>query len=114
MGGLSNFNEARAATDLEVLGNVILTNSTGDIQLPLTGFNMVRSSGDANYNVRVRDSQGIWEFKNRKVNCWNPSNDAQGTELVRQETPNNDNGVRIGTVGGRTRASRNVKNRNYW
>ena len=33
----------------------------------------------------------------------NPGNDSQGTELVIQETPNNDNRVRIGTTGGAAR-----------
>ena len=34
IGGVSNFNEARVATDLEVIGNLDLTSSTGDIQVP--------------------------------------------------------------------------------
>ena len=39
-----------------------LTNITGDIQLPAAKIDMFRNSGDANYNVRVRDTQGVLEF----------------------------------------------------
>ena len=65
VGGVSNFNQARVANDLEIIGNLNLTNITGDIQLPTTGVDMFRNSGDANYNLRVRDTQGVFEFKNR-------------------------------------------------
>ena len=36
VGGVSNFNQARVAIDLEVIGNLDLTSSTGDIQVPTT------------------------------------------------------------------------------
>ena len=74
VGGLSNFNQARVATDLEVIGNLDLTSSTGDIQIPVAGMDIHRSSGDSNYSLRVRDSQGVYEFRNRTFNCLNASN----------------------------------------
>ena len=51
--------------NLKVDGNVDLTSSTGDIQVPTTGIDIFRNSGDANYNLRVRDTQGVFEFRNR-------------------------------------------------
>ena len=65
VGGVSNFNQARVANDLEVISNFNLTNITGDIQLPTTGVDMIRNSGGGNYNLRVRDTQGVFEFENR-------------------------------------------------
>ena len=53
----------RAATDLEVIGNLNLTCSTGDIQVPTTGMDIHRSSGDSNYSLRVRDGQGVSDFR---------------------------------------------------
>ena len=79
VGGVSNFNQARVATDLEVIGNLDLTSSTGDIQIPTTGMDIHRSSGDSNYSLRVRDGQGVFEFRNRTFNCLNASNTGIGT-----------------------------------
>ena len=55
-------NNAIIRGDLRVDGNMGLTNITGDIQLPAARIDMFRNSGDANYNVRVRDTQGVLEF----------------------------------------------------
>ena len=73
-----------------------LTSSTGDIQLPTSGFDMFRNSGDANYNLRVRDTQGVFEFKNRNFRCMNPSNPANGTEMILHDT-GGDYRLRIGS-----------------
>ena len=54
VGGVSNLKQARVATDLEVIGSLDLTSSTGDIQIPTTGMDIHRSSGDSNYSLRVR------------------------------------------------------------
>ena len=97
VGGVSNFNQARVANDLEVIGNLNLTNITGDIQLPTTGVDMFRNSGDANYNLRVRDTQGVFEFKNRNFRCMNPSNPANGTEMILHDT-GGDYRLRIGST----------------
>ena len=84
VGGLSNFNQARVATDLEVIGNLDLTSSTGDIQIPVTGMDIHRSSGDN--SLRVRDGQGVFEFRNRTFNCLNASNTGIGTLMELQNT----------------------------
>ena len=96
VGGLSNFNQARVATDLEVIGNLDLTSSTGDIQIPLTGMDIHRSSGDSNYSLRVRDGQGVFEFRNRTFNCLNASNTGIGTLMELQNT--NTAEIRVGSA----------------
>ena len=82
--------------NLKLDGNLDLTSSTGDIQLPTSGFDMFRNSGDANYNLRVRDTQGVFEFKNRNFRCMNPSNPANGTEMILHDT-GGDYRLRIGS-----------------
>ena len=86
VGGTSNFNNLRTGGNLTVIGNVHLTSSTGDIQVPVSGMDIVRNSGDANYNLRIRDTQGVWEFRNRNLRCMNPSNPANGTEMILHDT----------------------------
>ena len=92
-----------SVNDLSVNGvatftdNIDLTSSTGDIQVPVTGMDIVRASGDANYNLRIRDTQGVWEFKNRQLRCMNPSNPANGTEMILHDT-GNDYRLRIGST----------------
>ena len=82
--------------NLKVDGNLDLTNNTGDIQLPTAGIDMFRNSGDANYNLRVRDTQGVFEFRNRQFRCMNPSNPANGTEMILHDT-GGDYRLRIGS-----------------
>ena len=96
VGGVSNFNQARVATDLEVIGNLDLTSSTGDIQIPTTGMDIHRSSGDSNYSLRVRDGQGVFEFRNRTLNCLNASNTGIGTLMELQNT--NTAEIRVGSA----------------
>ena len=96
VGGVSNFNQARVATDLEVIGNLDLTSSTGDIQIPTTGMDIHRSSGDSNYSLRVRDGQGVFEFRNRTFNCLNASNTGIGTLMELQNT--NTAEIRVGSA----------------
>ena len=96
VGGVSNFNQARVATDVEVIGNLGLTSSTGDIQIPTTGMDIHRSSGDSNYSVRVRDGQGVLEFRNRAYNCLNASNTGIGTLMELQNT--NTAEIRVGSA----------------
>ena len=84
VGGVSNFNQARVATDLEVIGNLDLTGSTGDIQVPTTGMDIHRSLGDSNYSLRVRDGQAVFEFRNRAFNCLSASNTGIGTLMELQ------------------------------
>ena len=82
--------------NLRVDNNIDLTNNTGDIQLPTAGIDMFRNSGDANYNLRVRDTQGVFEFRNRNFRCMNPSNPANGTEMILHDT-GGDYRLRIGS-----------------
>ena len=82
--------------NLRVDNNIDLTNNTGDIQLPTAGIDMFRNSGDANYNLRVRDTQGVFEFRNRQFRCMNPSNPANGTEMILHDT-GGDYRLRIGS-----------------
>ena len=97
VGGVSNFNNVRTGGDLTVIGNVNLTSSTGDIQVPVSGMDIFRNSGDANYNLRIRDTQGVWEFRNRNLRCMNPSNPAVGTEMILHDT-GGDYRLRIGST----------------
>ena len=96
VGGVSNFNEARVATNLQVIENLDLRSSTGDIQVPTTGMDIHRSSGDSNYTLRVRDGQGIFEFRNRTFNCVNASNPGIGTLMELQNT--NTAEIRVGSA----------------
>ena len=97
VGGVSNFNNVRTGGDLTVIGNVNLTSSTGGIQVPVSGMDIFRNSGDANYNLRIRDTQGVWEFRNRNLRCMNPSNPAVGTEMILHDT-GGDYRLRIGST----------------
>ena len=71
VGGTSNFDVIRSATRLDLIG---------DMYVKGTGRDIVRPSGDANYTLRVRDTQAVWEFRNRNFRCMNPSNPSTGTE----------------------------------
>ena len=83
--------------DLNPSNNVKISNLTiGDITVPNTGSDIIRNSGDANYTLRVRDTQGVWEFRNRNFRCMNPSNPANGTEMIIHDT-GNDYRLRIGS-----------------
>ena len=88
------FHQAKVATDLEVTRNLDLKSSTGDIQVPTTGTNIHSSSGDSNYSPRVRDSQGVFEFRNRTFNCLNASITGIGTLMKLQNTSTAE--VRVG------------------
>ena len=96
VGGVSNFKPARVETDLEVIGNLDFTSSTGDIQVPTTGMNIHRSSGDSNYSLRVRDGQGVIEFRSRTFNCLNASDTGIGTLMELQNT--NTAEIRVGSA----------------
>ena len=87
--------------NLRVDNNIDLTNSSGEIQLPTTGIDMFRDTGDANYNLRVRDTQGVFEFRNRNFRCMSPSNPANGTEMILHDT-GGDYRMRIGSTSTAT------------
>ena len=88
VGGTSNFDVIRSATRLDLIG---------DMYVKSTGSDIVRPSGDANYTLRVRDTQAVWEFRNRNFRCMNPSNPANGTEMIIHDT-GNDYRLRIGST----------------
>ena len=87
VGGTSNFDVIRSATRLDLIG---------DMYVKATGSDIVRPSGDANYTLRVRDTQAVWEFRNRNFICMNPCNPANGTEMIIHDT-GNDYRLRIGS-----------------
>ena len=87
--------------NLRVDNNIDLRNPSGEIQLPATGIDMFRDTGDANYNLRIRDTQGVFEFRNRQFRCMNPSNPANGTEFILHDT-GGDYRMRIGSISTAT------------
>ena len=89
-------NDAIFRQNLRVDNNIYLTNSTGEIELPTAGIDMFRNTGDANYNLRIRDTQGVFEFRNRNFRCMNPSNPNNGTEMILHDT-GGDYRLRIGS-----------------
>ena len=52
-------------------GNIEFSN----VILPAIGADFLRPSGNSSYNLRIRDFQGIWEFRNRTLTCRNASNE---------------------------------------
>ena len=79
--------DSLTALDLNSSDSVKIQSLTlGDITVPTTGSDIIRNSGDANYTLRVRDTQGVWEFRNRNLRCMNPSNPANGTEMILHDT----------------------------
>ena len=86
--GTSNFDVIRSATRLDLIGEMYVKG---------TGSDIVRPSGDSNYTLRVRDTQAVWEFRNRNFRCMNPSNPAVGTEMILHET-GGDYRLRIGST----------------
>ena len=87
VGGTSNFDVTRSATRLDLIG---------DMYVKATGSDIVRPSGDANYTLRIRDIQAVWEFRNRNFRCMNPDNPANGTEMIIHNT-GNDYRLRTGS-----------------
>ena len=88
------------ATSDDSISNLSL-NPSGNIEfsnaiVPTTGGDIIRESGDANYTLRVRDTQGVWEFRNRNFRCMNPANPANGTEMIIHDT-GGDYRLRIGS-----------------
>ena len=88
------------ATSDDSIANLIL-NPAGNIEfsnviLPAVGADLYRASGDTSYNIRIRDLQGIWEFRNRTLTCRNASNENLDTLMEIQSLGQGQ--VRIGTA----------------
>ena len=88
VGGTSNFDVIKSATRLDLIG---------DMYVKGTGSDIVRPSGDANCTLRVRDTQAVWEFRNRNFRCMNPSYPSTGTEMILHDT-GGDYRLRIGST----------------
>ena len=90
--------DSLTALDLNPSDSVKIQNlALGDITVPATGSDIIRNSGDANDTLRARDTQGVWEFRNRNLRCMNPSNPANGTEMILHDT-GGDYRLRIGST----------------
>ena len=70
---------------------LILDNDTITMPINSNGLIMIRNSGNAWPTLTIKDGQGQWRCLNRKFNCLSAGNVNNGTEMVLQETPNNDN-----------------------
>ena len=54
--------------DLNPSNNVKIQNLIiGDMTVPNTGSDIIRNIGDANYTLRVRDTQAVWEIETLDV-----------------------------------------------
>ena len=62
VGGLSNFNEARVATDLEVVGDLNLGGATANIN-NATGINFNKNTNDASQVFRVGNDVAYMLFR---------------------------------------------------
>ena len=76
-------------------------NPSGNIEcsnviLPTIGADLYRPSGNSSYNLRIRDFQGIWEFRNRTLTCRNASNENLDTLMEIQSLGQGQ--VRLGTA----------------
>ena len=82
------FTNTRFDGDCEMYGDTMT--------IKTTGLDIYRPSGNSSYNLRIRDLQGVFEFRNRTFNCVNASNPALGTLMEIQNT--NTAEVRIGSA----------------
>ena len=67
-----------------------------NVILPAIGADLYRPSGNTSYNLRIRDLQGIWEFRNRTLTCRNASNENLDTLMEIQSLGQGQ--VRTGTA----------------
>ena len=66
-----------------------------DMTVPTLGTDIIRPPGNTSYTLRVRDYQGIWEFRNRTLTCRNASNENLDTLMEIQSLGQGQ--VRLGT-----------------
>ena len=67
-----------------------------DMTVSSLGLDLVRPSGNTTYTLRVRDYQGMWEFRSRTLTCRNSSNKNLDTLMEIQSLGQGQ--VRIGTA----------------
>ena len=77
---------------LNPAGNIEFSN----VILPAVGADLYRPSGNTSYNLRIRDLQGIWEFRNRTLTCRNASNENLDTLMEIQSLGQGQ--IRLGTA----------------
>ena len=77
---------------LNLAGNIEFSN----VILPAVGADLYRPSGNTSYNLRIRDLQGIWEFRNRTLTCRNASNENLDTLMEIQSLGQGQ--IRLGTA----------------
>ena len=73
-------------------GNIEFSN----VILPTTGADLYRPSGNSAYNIRIRDFQAMWEFRNRTLICRNGSN--ENLEALMEIQSFGAGQVRLGTA----------------
>ena len=88
------------ATSDDSIANLRL-NPAGNIEfcnviLPAVGADLYRPSGNTSHNLRIRDLQGIWEFRNRTSTCRNASNENLDTLMEIQSLGQGQ--IRLGTA----------------
>ena len=93
-------NKSCNATSDDRIANLRL-NPAGHIEfsrviLPAVGADLCRPSGNTSYNLRIRDLQGIWEFRSRTLTCRNASNENLDTPMEIQSLGQGQ--IRLGTA----------------
>ena len=83
VGGLSNFNQARVATDLEVIGNLNLTGNvncngtTANINDLTDGLTFYKATTNASNVVTVANDSGKLRFRSTAIDAYNPNDTSQ-------------------------------------
>ena len=77
---------------LNMAGNIEFSNAI----LPTIGADFYRPSGSSSYNLRIRDVQAMWEFRNRTLTCRNGSN--ENLEALMEMQSFGAGQVRLGTA----------------
>ena len=88
-----NYNGQCNFNDLRINNNFFCY---ADMTVSSLGFDLVRPSGNTTGTLRVRDYQGILEFRNRTLTCRNSSNENLDTHMEIQSLGQGQ--VRIGTA----------------
>ena len=77
---------------LNMAGNIEFSN----VILPTIGADLYRPRGNSSYNIRIRDFQAIWEFRNRTLTCRNGS--IENLEALMEIQSFGAGQVRLGTA----------------
>ena len=121
VGGVSNFNQARVATDLEVVQNINLTGdlnfngTTANVNDASNGLTFYKDTTDASNVVTIKNAQGYIRFNSFNINAYNTSNDSSSLLLLNTA---NGNGVYclslgIGAIQGANKLNVSGGNSNF-